>query len=67
MTVRELGDKLDSKELSEWMCYFSVLQEKEEEQRKNQQEQKEHQKEQVMQGQITHGIMTAGAYKKANK
>jgi len=65
MTVREIGEKLDSRELSEWMCYFSVLQEKEEEHRKEQEQQKDKQKEQVLQGQVTHGLLTASAYTKA--
>lgn len=67
MTRRELLAKMDSREFSEWMCYFEVLEEKRKEEEKNMEEQRNRDEELKKQGEVTHSFMNAAAYKKAKK
>lgn len=67
MTRRELLAKMDSREFSEWQCYFEVLDEKMKESEKEREQKKQKDEETKKQGEVTNAMLNAATYKKVNK
>ena len=62
-TVKELLSQMDSKEYTEWQCYFTVLQEKTEEEKKDMEEKQKD----TLKSDIATSMVKAKAYRKAKK
>lgn len=60
MTVKQLLTGMDSREFTEWQCFFTVMSEKIEEETKDRESK-------IVQSQISSGLIRAKAYRKANK